>query len=187
VPCPPNDHLQVVWKWPGQRRRPCGHRHRRPHPHRLRFDTNGNQVSGNGRSIIWSSYNKPLEVGKNKSVPLYPYIRQWPGQRRSARGHRHRRAHPHRIRFDTNGNQVSGNGRSITWSSYNKPLEVHAGGATIGMAYGPERQLIRQSRPSGQGGTETVYYASPLFEQTVTQGARPARATTSPPPDRPWR
>jgi hypothetical protein len=27
-------------------------------------DANGNQVSGNVRSITWSSYNKPLEVGK---------------------------------------------------------------------------------------------------------------------------
>ena len=69
--------------------------------------------------------------------------------------------------YDANGNQLSGHGRTIAWSSYNKPLAVSSGGATVTMAYGPGRELIKQQRPDGEGASETTYYIGSLYEKTV--------------------
>ena len=58
--------------------------------------------------------------------------------------------------YDANGNQISGHGRSIDYSSYNKPVLINKAGAVDTFAYGPERQLIHQTQQIGEQLRETL-------------------------------
>jgi hypothetical protein len=49
--------------------------------------------------------------------------------------------------YDSNGIQISGNGRATTWTSYNKPASITQGSSTIGFIDGSDHlQLIFISR-----------------------------------------
>ncbi len=57
--------------------------------------------------------------------------------------------------YDSNGNQTSGLGRSITYSSYNKPSSITQGTQTISFLDDTEHQRFQQVTPSGT----TLYIA----------------------------
>jgi RHS repeat-associated protein len=64
--------------------------------------------------------------------------------------------------YDANGNMVSGNGRTITYSSYNKPVQITNATADIRFSYGADRaRIIRKNLISGK----TRHYIGNLFEQ----------------------
>ena len=67
--------------------------------------------------------------------------------------------------YDANGNQTSGNGRSITYTQYNKPNLITKGGNQNEFDYGPERQLIWQRATIGASGTKETIYAGTNFER----------------------
>ena len=72
--------------------------------------------------------------------------------------------------YDDNGNMISGDGRTLTWTSFNKPGTVVNGTTSTRFDYGPERARIRQVRVQGAV-TTTIKYAGTLFEQTGKTGA----------------
>ena len=47
--------------------------------------------------------------------------------------------------YDAHGNQTSGNGRTITWTSYDKPATIQQGSTTIGFLDGPDHQRFMQT------------------------------------------
>jgi RHS repeat-associated protein len=69
--------------------------------------------------------------------------------------------------YDANGNATSRNGSTITWTSYNYPSGVTTATETATFDYGPDRQRWRMIY-TGASGTETTYYATPLFEAVYT-------------------
>lgn len=71
--------------------------------------------------------------------------------------------------YDKNGNQLTGNGRTIVYSAFNKPTSILKGGQETRMWYGPERQLIKQQQPTPKG-LETTVYISGGFEQITVKG-----------------
>ena len=71
--------------------------------------------------------------------------------------------------YDRNGNQLTGNGRNVTYNAFNKPTSIIKQGKNTQMWYGPERQLIEQRQPTPQG-LETTQYVGGLFEQITIQG-----------------
>ncbi len=69
--------------------------------------------------------------------------------------------------YDANGNQLSGDGRVQTWTSYNKPSRIAKSGHVADMFYGPERQLIKQEETNGGEHTVTVRVGA-LYEKVTT-------------------
>ncbi|MFA5123189.1 hypothetical protein, partial [Zavarzinia sp.] len=55
--------------------------------------------------------------------------------------------------YDANGNQLTGEGRTLTWTAFDMPATITRGTATVAFAYGPGHQRIRQARPDA-----TVHY-----------------------------
>ena len=56
-------------------------------------------------------------------------------------------------RYDGNGRMTSGNGRSITWTSFNQPTRITRGSQFASFSYNPERERIVQR----SSGARTVY------------------------------
>ncbi|MDQ1813295.1 Ig-like domain-containing protein [Massilia sp. CCM 9210] len=56
--------------------------------------------------------------------------------------------------YDANGNLLTGAGRTISWNSFDMPIQIGKGGITANFVYGPEHQRTRQNRSDG---TSVVY------------------------------
>lgn len=59
----------------------------------------------------------------------------------------------HKYRYDANGNMIEGDGRDITYSSFNKPIDISQGGQYSTFQYAPDRSRIVQTSSAGT----TVY------------------------------
>ena len=55
--------------------------------------------------------------------------------------------------YDLNGNQTAGVGRSISYTSYNKPSSITQGSATLFFSHDIDHQRFKQQAPEG-----TTYY-----------------------------
>ena len=55
--------------------------------------------------------------------------------------------------YDANGNQTAGLGRTIGYTSFNKPASIAQGTSTLGFFHDPEHQRFKQTAPEGT----TVY------------------------------
>ena len=85
-----------------------------------------------------------------------------------------------RYAYDDNGNMTSGAGRTIAWTSFNKPWFIAraATGPSPSLAdmlrvefeYGPERRRTRQRRTQGAVDTEITYIGT-LYERETRTGA----------------
>jgi uncharacterized protein RhaS with RHS repeats len=51
--------------------------------------------------------------------------------------------------YDPNGNQLTGNGHTATWTSYNKPASITQGSTTISFLDDPEHQRFQQVTAQG--------------------------------------
>ena len=65
--------------------------------------------------------------------------------------------------YDANGNLSAGDGRSLIWSAFDKPLRITAGATTGVFRYGPDRELLQRDEITSAGTTRTVYIDG-LFE-----------------------
>ena len=71
--------------------------------------------------------------------------------------------------YDDNGNMVSGTGRTLTWTSFNKPATVVDAATRTAFVHGPDRARIRQTRVQGAT-TTTIKYVAGLFERVSKTG-----------------
>lgn len=71
--------------------------------------------------------------------------------------------------YDNNGNQLTGNGRTVVYSAFNKPTSIHKEGKHTEMWYGPERQMIKQRADTPRGKESTIYIGG-LFEEISVLG-----------------
>ena len=72
--------------------------------------------------------------------------------------------------YDKNGNQLTGNNRTTTYSAFNKPTQIIKDGVTTDMRYGAERQLIWQQDNADQKNKQT-FYVGGLYEEEVVTGS----------------
>lgn len=72
--------------------------------------------------------------------------------------------------YDANGNLTAGAGRSVTWTSFNKPQTLSGAGATSTFVYGPERSRIQHTINKGAE-TTAIKYVGSLFEKVTKTGA----------------
>jgi RHS repeat-associated protein len=59
--------------------------------------------------------------------------------------------------YDGNGNQTSGNGRTVTWTSYNKPESITQGTQSVSFLDGPDHQRFMMTKSPG---ASTIYLKS---------------------------
>ena len=71
--------------------------------------------------------------------------------------------------YDDNGNMVSGAGRTLTWTSFNKPATVVDAATRTAFVHGPDRARIVQTRVQGAT-TTTIKYVAGLFERVSKTG-----------------
>lgn len=69
--------------------------------------------------------------------------------------------------YDANGNLTTRNGASVSWTSYNLPATLNAGGYSAQFSYAPDRARWRQVS-SYATGSETTIYAGGLLEKLTT-------------------
>ncbi len=75
----------------------------------------------------------------------------------------------HTYAYDASGNMVSGGGRTLTWTSFQKPRTMAKGTTRSTFEYGPERKRVRQVKVKGSV-TETVTYVGGLYERVEKTG-----------------
>ena len=59
--------------------------------------------------------------------------------------------------YDANGNNVGGDGRTIEYTTFDKPYEIAKDGHTVTLAYGPDRSRYRRVDVGANGTTTTRY------------------------------
>ena len=75
----------------------------------------------------------------------------------------------HTYAYDDNGNMTSGAGRTLAWTSHNKPRTLTTATTTTTFVYGPERARIQQRKVQGAT-TTTIKYVGTGFEQIAKTG-----------------
>jgi RHS repeat-associated protein len=73
----------------------------------------------------------------------------------------------HTYTYDPNGNAITRNAFSITWSSYNYPLTINASGESATFSYGPDHEKWKQVY-TGPSVSETTTYYGDLLETVLT-------------------
>jgi RHS repeat-associated protein len=71
--------------------------------------------------------------------------------------------------YDANGNAMTRNGNTVTWTSYNYPNDINSSGESVQFWYGPERERWNTIYISSIG-TETTYHGDKLLEKVVSGG-----------------
>lgn len=68
--------------------------------------------------------------------------------------------------YDRNGNLWDGNGRTVTWTSFDMPMKITKGSYWNLFVYGPEYQRVRQDRGDG---TQVIYAGAQEVEKAGAQ------------------
>jgi RHS repeat-associated protein len=69
--------------------------------------------------------------------------------------------------YDANGNRLSGDGKTLTYTAFNRPATITAGGVTTSFAYGADLARYRQDKSTG----ETILYIDKLMEIVQNGGS----------------
>ena len=62
--------------------------------------------------------------------------------------------------YDRNGNMTSGDGRTVQYSAFDKPVYMSKGGNTVRFFYGPDRKRFKRIDNTVNKGTVTTIYAA---------------------------
>ncbi|MDE1464948.1 RHS repeat domain-containing protein [Spartinivicinus poritis] len=73
--------------------------------------------------------------------------------------------------YDKNGNMVSGNGRSVQYTAFDKPDLITKGDASTAIAYGADRARHRRVDTTTQG-KNTTYYMGGIYEKVVSDSGK---------------
>ena len=67
--------------------------------------------------------------------------------------------------YDANGNMTAGDGRSATYSAFDKPLQVAMGLTATTFRYGPDRARFEKTKVGPGGTTVTTYIGGAFYEE----------------------
>jgi len=68
------------------------------------------------------------------------------------------------LSYDANGNMVTGRGRTVDYTTFNKPSYISQAGASIRFTYGPDSSRYKKVTTTSEG-TSTQYNIGKLFER----------------------
>lgn len=66
--------------------------------------------------------------------------------------------------YDHNGNMISGDGRTIQYSAFDKPISIQKGNVISEISYGPDRNRYKRIDTTSSG-TTTYHYVGGLYER----------------------
>ena len=72
--------------------------------------------------------------------------------------------------YDASGNLINGDGKTLTYNAYNKPVTIEKGNIESTFSYGADLMRFKQVKTGLTGGTQTTIYLDKLTE-IVTQGS----------------
>lgn len=78
-------------------------------------------------------------------------------------------AGPESFSYDANGNAVTRNGNTVSWTAYNYASSLSSGLESASFAYGPDRSRWKMNYVNG-GVTETTYYVGRVLEKVLSGG-----------------
>lgn len=110
-------------------------------------------------------YDPVGNIDFKEGVGTYGYDPSHPNAVASVTGDR-----PATYAYDANGNMLSGAGRTITWTSYNKPELITSGMSRSQFYYGPDRKRFKHESISGADTNSTIYIGKLWEERTSTAG-----------------
>ncbi|MEJ1363512.1 MAG: RHS repeat-associated core domain-containing protein [Candidatus Sedimenticola sp. (ex Thyasira tokunagai)] len=70
--------------------------------------------------------------------------------------------------YDANGNMTSGGGRTIKWTSFNKPRKFTKGTTNVWFHYGADRKRTRKQTQMADGTTAITNYFGNIYERVKT-------------------
>ncbi len=70
--------------------------------------------------------------------------------------------------YDANGNMTSGDGRTTTYTAFDKPTQITKGGNTVNFYYGPDRKRFKRIDNTVADGTKTTIYAAGKAYERIT-------------------
>ena len=76
--------------------------------------------------------------------------------------------------YDNNGNLLSGDGRTTSYTSFNKPRQISRASNTTNMEYGPGREMIRQVETIDGSATTTTYIGG-IYEELKKSSSTQAK------------
>ena len=115
-----------------------------------------------------SAYNKTIDyqydangnITYKSDVGNYSYN----GAYLTSAGNNHRN-----YQYDANGNITAGGGRSISWSSFNKPTHISKGNGQVDFSYDADRKRYKRV-DNLDGVTTTTLYLGKTYERIQTGG-----------------
>ncbi len=70
--------------------------------------------------------------------------------------------------YDAAGNLLNGDGKTLTYNSFNKPVTISENGTQLNFNYGPDLARYKQVKTNGSGKVVTTIYLGKLFERVTT-------------------
>ncbi|MBV1909340.1 MAG: VCBS repeat-containing protein [Kangiellaceae bacterium] len=78
--------------------------------------------------------------------------------------------------YDLNGNMTSGDGRTLSYNVFNKPLSIEKGGIASNFSYGANQMRYKQVKTGLPDGTETTIYIDKAYEEITQDGVTKKRS-----------
>jgi len=117
-------------------------------------------VSINQLGNINLTYDGKGNIKTKTGVGSYSYYTNRPHAVKNAAGNNYY--------YDANGNLYMGAGRSISWSSYNKPTYIVSSQGSSEFDYSPSRKRFKHYQTNNSSNTnKTTYYVGGSFEKVV--------------------
>ncbi len=70
--------------------------------------------------------------------------------------------------YDANGSMTVGDGRTVSYTAFDKPAQINRGTTSVRFAYGPDRARFKREDISAAGTTVTHYVGGKAFERIIT-------------------
>ncbi|TQV86654.1 FG-GAP-like repeat-containing protein [Aliikangiella coralliicola] len=72
--------------------------------------------------------------------------------------------------YDNNGNLLSGDGKTIAYNAFNKPVSINRNGVTSLFSYGADQMRYKQVKKGISGGDEVTRYVDKVYEEITHNG-----------------
>ncbi len=72
--------------------------------------------------------------------------------------------------YDANGNMTSGDGRTVTYTAFDKPEQINRGTTSVRFAYGPDRCRFQSEDITATGTSTPHYVGGKAFERITAPG-----------------
>src|SRR5690606_15009088 len=106
------------------------------------YDVSGNILQRN--DVGQYQYGESCEVGGTQYTPGPHAVTSVTGARNAS------------YCYDSGGNMLSGGGKTISYTAFNKPDRIQGASATVDFVYGPDRAILKQVTTTSEKTTSKI-------------------------------